>query len=1485
VLSKHLLRKYLLRVLVPAGTALLLLGGTQLPAVAVTQTATQSAPRAAATRAKAAPKPVGPVRIANPDAVLPDGWQKTDDEAVTVVGDASGLHVLASDEATAYSWRTVATLGDPEVQTDLWIGQACVTGSGEYAVVVYAPEQVTNMAAEQGVLGRAAVVNLRTGAVKQLGGGFSIAYFDPGCGTGNIAVLTAGGWADDSSTAPAKTGLAVVNARAGTVPSTLQVAGQITSAVPYADGIVGAGGAGVEAISSTGKTRLLASAPAVPYELTPDASGGLGYQTVTGNQTRLWRFASGHATRVAAVAKGSVELRQIGGRVWLVGPDASKVHGLPSQWNPVNVPTTAEISTKGTMAVTFAEPATPKGRGTNPYAAEPVGIHAQLLGGRHSSESFEVPTAAARMALGSEVKAKATTTAFVRADASASTPGSPTTPVSADRTCAIPIDDPSIQAYQPDFSQVEWAADQAVQGSLTDTRPQGLYGSSLPAYTPQGSQGWFPLESIDGGGQVPAQVLLGVLTQESNLQQASMHVIQGQTSNPLTSFNWYGDWIDGGTLDTGLVSWSNSDCGYGIGQVTSGMCLTQGQNDDDECEYQAPLPSDDQLAIAVDYQANIAESTDLLIDAWNQLWADGIQPDGETALDGVSNSAGYIDNWYMAVWAYNSGLEPGSSEYGNTTGCTPGPSCTDGNGDWGLGYADNPINPAYPPDRPTFPGPSSAPAPGGATYSLNWDMSHPQYWPYQEKVLAFAYDSITLWDYSQGEDVQAYAYADGTYTPPPYDEFCTSADNCDASNVNYGSDADSDSCTLTGNYLDHCWWHVEPASWPITSPSILCDDCGEGLLTYASGASEPATEPIASQFQQTCTESPLPSDAVIVGDGGQSALGCPGADWTSSGSLTWNFAPDPDNDYSSKIDFDQIGAGFGGHFWFGYTQPSDEASASSINPESGYEDQVITGTWTPPGSVTGWTTVYAAIPSYGADADKANYQVDAGGGLPTRNVQIDQDANAGTNTWADLGDFYMGSGAKVSLSNVTFDGSEGVDIAWSAMAFVPTSAPAVNYVAMGDSYSAGEGNSPYFPDSDTSTDTCHRSMAGAYPMMVTLPGQSAPIANQTTDGFNFIACSGAETTGVSAAAVNAGPAASYYQALNPEESDYNAACYTDWGYEQNASPCNGTQDNGGPVEGLQVNNGNLDSSTTLVTISIGGNDARFGDIMFSCLTSAANKLSSSDCSNSNYYMKRNSTGATDPEPLSTFEPEVINYLEAHLVQTYLDINAKAANAQIIVVEYPQFFPSNPTSSCNSGSIAGSLAALSVNAQTMINGFGADIDSVITQAVAVAQADGVDIQYVNPTATFAGHELCSSDPWFLPLSLTTRSQSYHPNVAGQQALADLVNQCLAGTLSSCASTYLHHATTVRLAKVDSRPGVPGPAPRRRDLAGKPFRADWARCPVAQPGRRPGAGLLQRPGQGTDRGLFRSASQSDCRLRAHRDGRLRVRGPADHTTALT
>ena len=165
-----------------------------------------------------------------------------------------------------------------------------------------------------------------------------------------------------------------------------------------------------------------------------------------------------------------------------------------------------------------------------------------------------------------------------------------------------------------------------------------------------------------------------------------------------------------------------------------------------------------------------------------------------------------------------------------------------------------------------------------------------------------------------------------------------------------------------------------------------------------------------------------------------------------------------------------------------------------------------------------------------------------------------------------------------------------------------------------------------------------------------------------------------------------------------------------------------------------------------------------------------------------FALTRKSNGVVDPQPLATFEPTVITYLKAHLVQTYLAINDVAPSADIVVMGYPNIFPASPTSSCDSGSIVGKAASLSVNAQKMLNNFGTDLNNAISSAVSAAKSDGVAIQFVNPTSAFASHELCSSSPWFLPLSLTNSVSSYHPNPTGQQQFATLVNKCLAGTLS-------------------------------------------------------------------------------------------------------
>ena len=155
-------------------------------------------------------------------------------------------------------------------------------------------------------------------------------------------------------------------------------------------------------------------------------------------------------------------------------------------------------------------------------------------------------------------------------------------------------------------------------------------------------------------------MLLGVLTQESNLWQASRHIVEGLTGNPLIG-NFYGQTFsgaDGYDPSEWVINWAKSDCGYGVGQVTDGMRMSD-----------TSWSANQKRAIALDYASNIAASLRILQSKWNQTKAAGIKIN-----DGNPR---YPENWWAAVWAYNTGMNP-SDRTGNTTGCTPSPSCTDG---------------------------------------------------------------------------------------------------------------------------------------------------------------------------------------------------------------------------------------------------------------------------------------------------------------------------------------------------------------------------------------------------------------------------------------------------------------------------------------------------------------------------------------------------------------------------------------------------------------------------------------------------------------------------------------------------------------------------------------------------------------------------------------------------------------------------------------
>ncbi|HEX4831650.1 MAG TPA: hypothetical protein VH478_11225, partial [Trebonia sp.] len=1283
------------------------------PAIGAAASPSTPSPSPAVAAGAAPGSPGRSAGVPSPATTLPAGWAKSADVVATLQGDGDGLHVLVATEASAYSWQTVATLGDPGVDTSQWIGQGCVTASGRYMAVVYAPREVTNMASEEGVLGRAAVVDLRTGSVRQLGAGYSVAYFNPGCGTGENVALTRGGWGGDTPGLPATTTLDLVSAPTGKAVASVTVPGQASSAVPFGNAIVAAYGRGLAELRPHGRPVTLTATAGTPFRLVPDTAGGLGYQVVKGASTQVYRLAGQRAALVATVPERSAELAESVGRPALTGPRAAQVAGLPAAWRAVDAPAGSVVSTTGELAVTGVTSAPPAGAKAAPAAAQAEKISAQVLSGKRPQVSFTVPAATGGPAAltgagppagaGGQVTPATTARAIAGPQAVATAPSPATITTSPDRTCSVSVDDPAVQAYQPDFQQVEWAADQAVHGDLTTARPAGLYGSSLPSYSPDG---YFPLPGLTGGGTIPAQVMLGVLTQESNLQQASTHVIQGQAANPLTAFNWFGNWVNG--VEGATVNWSRADCGYGIGQVTTGMCLSAGQNGDKGCVTDPTMNATKQLAVAVDYQANIAAAARILAGDWNQLAA---IPMAMTATISGTNYTGsqYIEDWYLALWAYNSGLEPNAAN-GNTTGCTPGPSCTDGSGNWGLGYANNPANSAYPPDRPVFANSSSSgfPAPGGASYGLNWDLSHPQYWPYQEKVLAWAFDSATLYDYNQGKSVQAFAFAHGNAHYPPIGEFCTTADDCDGSGLDNTQSQQTEECSATGL---HCWWH-----WPGT---VACDaSCGAEVLTYALGAAAPANPTIAAAFAPQCA-SGLPATAKIVGVDG-SALGCPGQNFTEAGPMTWQFGSSTTGGvttYPSKIFFDQIGAGLGGHFWFSYSiinnVPGAPGNPPGITPAPSVASRAITGTWPAPSSSTGWTDIRVHLPSYGSWDPETAYKISPGGGQPAQYRVVNQAQQA--NAWVDLGTFNLSAGASVSLSNVTFKGL-GQDVAWNGLAYIPSSPPAYRYVALGDSYSSGQGLTPYQPDSAYThtgglNSNCNRSQAQAYPDLVDVPGTTTTVMAKAAtagsgDEFDFLACSGQFTTQITETSVDAADA-SY--GLVSQAPDANVPAWTTVNFGYDELP--------------QADTGDINSLTNLVTMTTGGDDARFIPVLTACGVNQFDPNPLTPSCSGGY------TFSGDPEPINQYEPKILADLQPHLQQVFKTIAADAPSAKIIVLGYPNLYDGD-TSALGCPPILPSDASL-------FNTWGDDLLTTTANAVKWAVGQGMHVTLINPNPAFTG----------------------------------------------------------------------------------------------------------------------------------------------------
>jgi len=158
----------------------------------------------------------------------------------------------------------------------------------------------------------------------------------------------------------------------------------------------------------------------------------------------------------------------------------------------------------------------------------------------------------------------------------------------------------------------------------------------------------------------------------------------------------------------------------------------------------------------------------------------------------------------------------------------------------------------------------------------------------------------------------------------------------------------------------------------------------------------------------------------------------------------------------------------------------------------------------------------------------------------------------------------------------------------------------------------------------------------------------------------------------------------------------------------------------------------------LVSVTVGGNDARFGEIVVDCLAPWR--------------------GCRSDYP---DEDQRIDSLEGPLHRLYGEIAAAAPSAQLLVVTYPQVVRHDGT--CES------TWTLTRDDVDWFRAEYARMDAVIRRAAAgVERTRVVDVENA-----FSGHELCTPQEWAFGGRWKDPYTSFHPNPLGHASLASFL----------------------------------------------------------------------------------------------------------------
>jgi streptogramin lyase len=307
----------------------------------------------------------------------------------------------------------------------------------------------------------------------------------------------------------------------------------------------------------------------------------------------------------------------------------------------------------------------------------------------------------------------------------------------------------------------------------------------------------------------------------------------------------------------------------------------------------------------------------------------------------------------------------------------------------------------------------------------------------------------------------------------------------------------------------------------------------------------------------------------------------------------------------------------------------------------------------------------------------------------------------------------------------------------SALMRIPLQAAHVGeYVALGDSYSSGEGNPPYESGTDMpKVNMCHRSPAS----YVTHIAKDFDLKLTA-----FAACSGSVTADI----------------FSPNTLNVS--------------------------EPSQISRLTTHPHTTLVTITIGGDDAGFRHVLEECVTAAFHERFG--CSKGHQLRSEIQSrlsalaGRGTSPPSAQHIYSIVSVLEA--------IHTEAPDAQIVIGGYPLLFgtsdtyymddPTAPSGrSCEVGTFLAFGLWIDYADAQWLNDEGEKLNHLIEKAALKVARKGVPVRYAEPVQ-FEQHRFCDSGTlWFHRLeleptfnasdptgSLDPAPSSFHPTADGQ-----------------------------------------------------------------------------------------------------------------------